>query len=193
MEHKKDAATLASFDYQVSRNGKRLAVSELIGNSTAELDYSYDPQGRLTEAVRTTFSGPSTTTYTYDEVGNRCTEDDAGTVTTYTYNALDQLETETKNGTPYSYEYDGNGNLKQKSWGTEEINYVYDCRNRLRSVYNGEILESNLQAEYDYDHFGNRVGKAGRSYGNGFDITRQLVDNNNLTGYSPFFSYSLVA
>ena len=98
---------------------------------------------------------------------------------------------------PYSYEYDGNGNLKRRSWQesgqSEEINYAYDCRNRLRSVYNGEILESNLQAEYDYDHFGNRVGKAGRSYGNGFDITRQLVDNNNLTGYSPFFSYSLVA
>ncbi|MDY2726597.1 MAG: hypothetical protein SOV36_07240, partial [Anaerostipes faecalis] len=80
--------------------------------------YTYDKLGRLTKTVTTDHKNDDsqkTVTYTYDNVGNRMSEDDGTTQTTYVYNGLDQIKTATKaKGTAVDevrqYTYDANGN-----------------------------------------------------------------------------------
>ena len=106
--------------------------------------YTYDKLGRLTKTVTTDHKNDDsqkTVTYTYDNVGNRMSEDDGTTQTTYVYNGLDQIKTATKaKGTAVDevrqYTYDANGNqisIKSTKTGETET-YDYDAENRLSEV-----------------------------------------------------------
>jgi len=53
-------------------------VSETIDDVTAELDYEYDPLGRLSLAIWQTAGEIVGTTYSYDLVGNRTSMDRTG-------------------------------------------------------------------------------------------------------------------
>ena len=184
MVHQDDESNLlASFDYDIGISGKRSSVVETISGTTVQIDYAYDGLDRLTASERDDGTSHDTT-YTYDVVGNRLTKTIGSTETTYTYNPLDQLESETTSVETTNYGYDLRGNLSSKTANGETINYIYDSQNKLRKVYNGEIIQSNLQLEYAYDFAGNRFSKAEKEFGSTVKQTQFLIDKNNLTGYS---------
>jgi len=194
MEHRNsEDEIIASFEYEVGRSGKRMGIAETIGDSTASWSYHYDGLDRLSVAERCIGSGSGTTTYSYDEVGNRLAMTRTGAPQTATcqYNALDQLIQESDlYGTETDYLYDGNGNLTGKHWNTGQVNYAYDMRNRLSKAYNGAALPENLSAEYTYDYSGARIKKTAFSLPGASKQTSFLIDDNNLTGYSQTFSES---
>jgi len=170
-----------------------MGIAETIGDSTASWSYNYDGLDRLTVAERCIGSGATTTTYAYDEVGNRLAMTRTGCPQTATcqYNALDQLIQESDlYGTETDYLYDGNGNLTGKHWNTGQVNYAYDMRNRLSKAYNGAALPENLSAEYTYDYSGARIEKTEFGLPGAAKQTSFLIDDNNLTGYAQTFSES---
>ena len=188
---KSDNTLLATFDYELSSTGLRTGVSEVISEGvnevTAELSYTYDKLGRLTDAIRDIAGGTTSTTYEYDIVGNRLAKWINDTSTAYIYNAIDQVTEEIKNGATTTYTYDANGNLTTKTTPTKTTNYIFNSRNRLIKNYDGAIDPANLQSEYKYDYAGNRFER--RDYANGQlgNISGFLIDNHNLTGYSQTF------
>ncbi len=68
-------------------------------------------------------------TYTYDAVGNRLVQGDAGKVTTYTYDIANRLTS----ASGIAYTWDNNGNLLADDKST----YTYDQLNRLTKVVTG--------------------------------------------------------
>lgn len=67
--------------------GNRLTVAELDGSLVT---YTYDVTNQLTNERRNGTT-PYNTTFSYDGVGNRLTQNDSGILTTYTYNNANQL------------------------------------------------------------------------------------------------------
>ena len=149
---KSDNTLLASFDYELSSTGLRTGVSEVISEGvnevTAELSYTYDKLGRLTDAVRDVAEGITSTTYEYDIVGNRLAKWINDTSTAYIYNAIDQVTEEIESGTTTTYSYDDNGNLITKTTPTKTTYYIFNSRNRLIEMYNGEVQSGNLEQTY---------------------------------------------
>ncbi len=95
--------------------------------TTDTITYTYDPLYRVTKA---NYSLPARTiTYTYDAVGNRLVQGDAGKVTTYTYDIANRLTS--AGGVAFSW--DNNGNLLNDGKST----YTYDQANRLSKVVTG--------------------------------------------------------
>lgn len=121
------AAPFESFQYTLGPSGKRLSVVEKDGTQT---NWTYDDDYRLLSETVASGANTSTTSYTYDAVGNRLTMSAGGTTTNYTYNQLDQL---TSAGTA-RYSYDGRGNLVSINDTNGVTSYGYDGANRLTSV-----------------------------------------------------------
>jgi len=142
--------------------GNRTRMTETTGRV---VDYTYDSTYRLLSESDNVSGAPVTTSYSYDNVGNRVTKNVGGVVTNYTYNAADQLLTEGG----LTYTYDANGNLLSRSDG---VTYTYDAENRLASHTVGGIVTS-----YTYDSFGNRV----RS-NTGGSVTAYIVDPEDSSG-----------
>lgn len=110
------------------------------------VDYIYDNLYRLTdEQVTDATNGNRNTTFTYNAVGNRLTQDSDGTITTYVYDDNDRSSTETAGGVTTTYAYDDNGNTLSKSDGTTTVTYTYDDENRLLSENDGTATN------YQYD------------------------------------------
>jgi RHS repeat-associated protein len=112
----------------------------------------------------------TTTTFTYDDVGNLKTKTIDDTATDYSYNANDQLTTQGSK----TFTYDANGNLVSDTNNT----YEYDDKNRLISV-----TTPTQTVEYSYDANDNRVAK---TTSNG--TTTYLVDAN--TAYAQVITES---
>ena len=91
----------------------------------------YDESGNVTEG---TAPDSSTTSYTYDPVGNMLTKTVGGVKTQYSYNAANQLVSDGEN----RYAYDANGNLTQKG----NVSYAYNALNLLQSWTDGEHSET---------------------------------------------------
>ncbi len=93
------------------------------------IDYTYDPLGRLTAAD---YSTGDYYHYSYDEVGNRLSQDSSAanqeTTTHYTYDIANRM---TQAGNT-AYSWDDNGNLLDDGLNT----YTYDPANRLAAVSN---------------------------------------------------------
>jgi RHS repeat-associated protein len=123
----------------------------------------YDAVYRLlSEAVADPAKGNSLTTWTYDKVGNRLTENRNGLVKTYTYDANDRLISDGA-----SYTYDANGNVLSRTSGADVATYQYDAASRLKRV-----STSASTADYEYDASGNRVRKTV----NGAAVSNYLLD-----------------
>ncbi|OLR58404.1 hypothetical protein BHF70_01445 [Anaerostipes sp. 494a] len=131
--------------------------------------YTYDKLGRLTKTVTTDHKNDDsqkTVTYTYDNVGNRMSEDDGTTQTTYVYNGLDQIKTATKaKGTAVDevrqYTYDANGNqisIKSTKTGETET-YDYDAENRLSEVSATKDGKTSVVQQNIYNGDGQRIQK----------------------------------
>jgi len=119
----------------------------------------------------------NTTTYTYDNVGNRLSENNNEDVMTYVYNSLNQLtssqtiegETTDDDGNEINnvisqkaYTYDANGNeTEEKDSATgADISSTYDAENRLESLKKTVDNTVNLTQEYTYDGEGQRIEKS---------------------------------
>ncbi len=105
-------------EYMFGYNGRGFLTSETAYTNyeeavTINKTYAYDAIGRLTQAV----IGSKTTDYTYDDAGNRMTQDDGTDEYFYSYDQFNQLMQVAKNNTNTLYEtyqYDGRGNQLYK-------------------------------------------------------------------------------
>jgi len=123
-----------------------------LGETTVTVDiykeHDYDGMGRLKESDVTVDNATTTTSWTYDSVGNRLTENDGTNLLDYDYNKFNQL-TEIdiiSGGTTYEYmdyTYDDRGNeltqTETLSGGTETevTTYSYDAAGNLNKTDDG--------------------------------------------------------
>jgi RHS repeat-associated protein len=129
--------------------GNRLtSTTETIGGTTREVTYSYDSNGRLTDAAH---DGVLTRTYTYDANGNRLSVIEASGTVSASYDAQDRLITY---GTA-TYEYSPSGDLLQKTDGGQITTYDYDGASNLT----GLSLPNGKRVDYLLDGRGRRVGR----------------------------------
>ena len=137
------------------------AVTEAYsGSTTRTRTYQYDLGNHLISAA----CDGTTTTYTYDAVGNRLTrQEGTETAETYTYNYLNQL-TRVQQGTAVTtYTYDARGNQTQQvqtgTGVTTTSTYGYDLANRLISsgISNNAVVPFSTSATYAYNAQGQRV------------------------------------
>lgn len=171
-------STLSSFSYSYDAAGHQTQVVEVGVDGagiTRTVSYTYDADSRLTSEADTVNGSTTTTSYTYDLVGNRLTATTNGTPTTSTYDARDRLTTSVTGGTTTSYVYDADGNtLQQIVNGTVSQSYTWDARGRMHTATVGGTSET-----YTYDDAGNRVGVENTYAG----PTSFLFDDANPTGY----------
>jgi RHS repeat-associated protein len=146
--------TLSSYGYTYYDNGQIKSVTD----SSGETIYEYDSQNRLIKIIEPT---GKTTSYTFDEVGNRTsetiTENGVTSTTSYTYDvSSNQLLSVSKpDGSTVSFTYDANGNTLSKTDNTGATSYEYNSNNQLTKVTkpNGDIIE------YAYDGNNKRISK----------------------------------
>ena len=115
--------------------------ADFIGEYTeAQIEYTYDPLGRLKAAD---YEDERYFHYTYDAVGNRLTVTTPDGTVDYAYDNANRLESVDN----VTYTWDNNGNLLD-----DEVNgYTYDSANRLISVTGPSGMTT-----YSYDGLGNR-------------------------------------
>lgn len=147
---------LQRFSYSLDAAGNRLSITELNGRVSA---YTYDALYRLVQETITAGT-VTTTSYTYDAVGNRLSQNSDGVVTVYSYDANDRL----LSAGAESFSYDNNGNTLSK--GSET--YSWDFDDRLVG-----FSKPGVTASYTYDPDGLRVARTVNGA-----LTRQLVDHN---------------
>lgn len=162
--------TLAAYNYTLDTVGHRTRVDELGGDYTT---WGYDDQYRLTD--ETIHDGGSTlsSSYTYDDVGNRTSQTVNGQATTYSYNALDQMTQSVTGGVTTTYAYDGRGNLATTMTGSDVTTYTYDALDRLITAQ----VPGSSAAAYTYDPSGQRVRQTV-----GSDTTNYLWDELSAYG-----------
>jgi RHS repeat-associated protein len=148
----KGASTLSSFTLIRDEDGNPTRVTALNNAVSWSERYTYDDLDRLTEACYQ--ASPCTggadpfIRWTYDEVGNRLTEQRPTGTTTYTYNTADQLMQRSGLGGTVAYTYDPNGNQLSEN----AKSFAYTLQNRLKSITNGGSTTS-----YFYDGDGKRL------------------------------------
>lgn len=166
------AGTSTFYDYDAAGHVTRVLVQNASGWATVLLRYAYDKNGNVTRVdddlankyVLYTYNelnelvkeeywtngntvADSTSSYTYDELGNRTSVTKNGTTTNYTYNAEKNRLTTVGSA---NYSYDSNGNLQSDGTNT----YTWDNANRLKQVQIGTSTYG-----YTYDALGRRVTK----------------------------------
>ena len=148
----KTGTIIASYEYEIGKNGERTKVTEL-GRT---VEYEYDKLNRLTKETVTRGTDVSVAAYTYDENSNRLSMSKDGTITTYAYNDLNQI---TRAG-DINYTWDNAGNLVSQTTTTGVLvaSYTYDCHNRMVSA-NVNTNSSPVIETYEYDYLGNRTAK----------------------------------
>ena len=123
----------------------------MIAGDQMTWDYGYDQAGRLVSSTLTTPGGSWTTTYTYDENGNRLAKTGPSGTETGTYDAQDRM---TSYG-PCTYAYTANGELATKTCGSEVTTYTYDDFGNLTHV----AMPDGITIDYVIDARNRRVGK----------------------------------
>jgi RHS repeat-associated protein len=140
---------ISSYEYELNNAGIRTAVIEA---DNSKVDYGYDDLYRLTSETRTG-SNAYGISYTYDNVGNRLTENHDGVITDYVYNIRDQLETETSPSEAIVYTYDASGRQLSKTENAGVTTYKWVDNDRLDSV-----LTPIKTIAYTYDADDSKIG-----------------------------------
>jgi RHS repeat-associated protein len=150
-----DSGTLAlqnlTYAYDAANNVSSIADGVTAGNGQT---FGYDALDRLTSAA----GGYGGFGYTYDGVGNRLTQNSAGSATTYSYAAhSNQLMAITASGAPQAIGYTKSGNVNNFSSAGAITSLAYNQAGQLATVMAG----SSLAAQYTYDAFGQRLVRVG--------------------------------
>lgn len=182
--------------YEYTYNEKNMIATEEETSVNAEgieeeffRTFSYSVNYELVEYSETGENYSATTTYSYDNAGNRkkaiiSNNSDPAETVVYSYDADNRLlaKTSSIHGV-VAYSYDAAGNLIAKhADGTEEVTYEYSVENRLSAVRQGGQLI--MAASYDGD--GNRVFQINRytateqGYLSGEDDNSKRSDNKEL-------------
>jgi RHS repeat-associated protein len=140
----------AGYAVQYSRDslGRIETKTETIGGGTMVYSYTYDLAGRLSEVWQ---NGVLSSTYTYDDNGNRLSLTTSGGTVSGSYDDQDRL---TQYGAT-TYTYTANGELLSKTTGVQTTTYQYDALGNLMAV----TLPDDTQIEYIVDGTNRRIGK----------------------------------
>ncbi len=141
--------TLAQFDYVRDSIGNITKMTSIKG----DFNYVYDNNNQL---INATHPENSVSTFTYDPLGNRITDQYGN----YNYdNKKQRLLEDWK----YQYAYDNNGNISSKILKTDNsrvTHFIHNSENQLVSIreYNGANIVK--ETKYTYDVAGRRIKKA---------------------------------
>jgi RHS repeat-associated protein len=139
--------------------------------------YGYDSLNRMTSS---NIAG-TTTTYTYDTLGNLVLEKSKNDVVDYQYNELNQLTKKKEGSESYSYTYDKWGNRTAEAGKKASRSYLYDETNRMVEGTNWKGDKS----AYTYNGLGLRVNNthtthAGKVYARDYVIDYTSFENDDL-------------
>ncbi len=147
--HKKsNGALLSAFYYTLDKNGFRTSMRKETAEGSQTTHYTYDKLYRLTQ---TDYPDGTFSRYTYDELGNRLTEQTQDETIIYTYdkdNRLLKVNDEL-------FFYDANGNTIKRVTADETVTYEYDYEDRLIRYQDSEDV-----VEYIYNGDGVRIAKS---------------------------------
>ncbi|MFE9116556.1 FG-GAP-like repeat-containing protein [Streptomyces sp. NPDC007172] len=159
----KGSTTLASWSQTFDAMGQPTRIDVTRAGKPATYQYySYDPAGRLLTDCSSTAKTDtcpdlgSATTFSYDPVGNRKTQNKAGTTTTYSYDNADQLSQAVTGSATRGFTYDADGNQT----GAGDDTFTYDANNHLTTA-----ASNGSKYSYTYDVDGNRTTAAKDSGG----------------------------
>lgn len=118
-----------SYDYTYDAAGNRKSVAEFNGDS---YQWDYDGANRLEEERRIENQTQYTSTFKYDDAGNREEVNQDGQITAYTYTDDDQIDDITlPDLSVLDYDYDDRGNLASITDGSDVTAYTFDAQDRL--------------------------------------------------------------
>jgi YD repeat-containing protein len=144
-------ANIYTAEYRLDKIGQKVRIDESGTNPVRMLKYTYDNVYRLMSEYDSLGTG-TTTSYVYDDVGNRISKDVNGTAYTYTVDQLNRV-TAVSGGSTIAWTYDSNGNTATKITGGVTYTYSYDRENRLvdvsttsGSIFNAVYYYLNLDA-----------------------------------------------
>ena len=177
----------AGFTYERDKLGRITHKTEVVDGQTIEDSYEYDLAGRLVNMTR----NGQTTTWAYDENGNRTHENGqpiashdeqdrlvsyAGASYDYTVNG--ELKSKTASGVTTTFNYDELGNLMQVTLpGDLTIDYIIDGRNRrIGKTVNGTLTQGFLYQD--------QLNPIAELDGSGNAVTRFIyADKINIPAY----------
>jgi RHS repeat-associated protein len=189
---------ISSFIYTHDKIGNRTKMTLANGDVA---NYGYDDIYQLITETRTGVIS-YTNSWTYDNVGNRLSQDKwdgfVTTTTTSTYNNANQLLSTVEGGiTTTNYTYDNNGNQTGKTIGANTWQWGYDYENRQIS-YTDPVTSTN-NASYVYNAGGARISKTVNSVTekyilDGANIIADYDGSNNLVAsyVTPFLDQNLL-
>ncbi|MGH2856237.1 MAG: DUF6531 domain-containing protein, partial [Solirubrobacteraceae bacterium] len=134
-------------------------VSSVSGSAGHEVDYSYDPVGRVDQALYKRAGGSTAQTigYAFDPDGNLLSRIDAIGTTTYSYDGVDRLTGVVyPDASTVSYAYDADSNLTGVTDAGGSVSYAYDPADLLASITDPGA--STPEASFAFDADGNLTG-----------------------------------
>lgn len=186
-----DGTIFAQHDYVYDEADRRVQTIEFLTPDTFTTTYGYDLLDRLVSSVS---SDGRSTTYTFDNAGNRLSQsgtrmrdDNLESYTlNYSYNPANQLEQAVDSVLgATTYVYDASGNRSGQTSPTERMTFVYDGKNHLTEahveLWTGSAwgYKNGVYEGYVYDGDSRRVQKNSFAAGSGVLVSQKsyLYDN----------------
>ena len=158
---------IMNLQYAYDAIGNITSRTDLLDNNRSET-YAYDAIGQLISFAR----GGNTTTFEFDQLGNRIRTLQNGIQTNYTTDNVNAYLSIT-GLLSFTPQYDANGNLLTDGTHT----YLYDFNNRLVEIDNGTT------STYKYDALGRRIAKDSTWFYYAGDQMIEEVTNGTTTSY----------
>ncbi len=166
--YKKSDDLVEHTTYEYDDGGRLTVNNRNVEGKIIEKSYEYDNISQLVKANYHIEDGETISDiayeYQYDKLNNRTLErvttDGVEEVFIEKTNKVGQVISRESKDEKVSYEYDSNGNLVEEIQNNDIIEYKYNDFGKLEyTVKNGLAYES-----FQYDGFGNRVGKTSYGY-----------------------------
>jgi RHS repeat-associated protein len=171
-------ATISRHEYTIDSVGRR--VGESLNGGTSAVAYTFDNGGQLTNEVRTG-SNAYTTSYTYDNAGNRTSKTLGATTENYTYDDANKLLT----AGGKSYSYDAAGNTTGVSSSSSTVSLTWDGAGRLKAA-----TTSAGTYTYTSNGIGQRVAKSGPGVSQSYVLGSDAIDAPVLSDGAASYVYA---